>query len=330
MTRPLRFGILGAAKIAPGALILPARLGPEATVDLVAARDVERAREFAQKHDIPRVAADYAAVIADPDIDVVYNPLPMNLHMYWTIEALRAGKHVLCEKPFAANAVEAERMVAVAAETGRLLVEAFHYRYHPLFERVLEIVQSGQLGTLRHMEGVFKVAIKDRNDLRHRYDTAGGATMDLGCYPLHWMRQVAGSEPEVVAAKAEEGARHVDLTMQADLVFPGGLTGHMETSMADHEPFLTTLRVVGDKGTLFVLNPLAPHNGHELKLETAAGVRTEKVEGFTTYRHQLVAFVDAVHSQRPLVTMGADSIANMRLIDSVYRAAGLPARGTPV
>lgn len=330
MTRPLRFGILGAAKIAPGALIKPARLGSEATVEVVAARDIERARQFAAEHGIPRIAADYAAVIADPEIDVVYNPLPMNLHMHWTIEALRAGKDVLCEKPFASNALEAERMVEVAAQTGRVLVEAFHYRYHPLFERVLAIVRSGQLGTLRHMNAVFKVAIKDKSDLRHRFDTSGGATMDLGCYPLHWMRQVAGSEPRVVAAKAEEGARYVDLTMQADLVFKGDLTGHMETSMADHEAFATSLRVEGDKGTLLVTNPLAPHNGHELRLELGSVVTTEKVEGLTTYRHQLLAFVDAVHNKRLLPTMGADSIANMRLIDSVYRAAGMPPRGTPV
>jgi predicted dehydrogenase len=328
MTRALRFGILGAAKIAPKALIQPAQEGPEATVDVVAARDPERASRFASEHGISRVARDYAAVIADPDVDVVYNPLPMHLHAEWTIEALRAGKDVLCEKPFAANAVEAERMVRVASETGRLLVEAFHYRYHPLFARVLEIVRSGQLGTLQHMEGGFKVAIKDRTDLRHRYDTAGGATMDLGCYPLHWMRMVAGAEPRVLTARADQGARYVDVTMRADLAFPGGLTGHMVTSMADHETFNTYLRVEGENGTLLVTNPLAPHNGHDLELVVDGKKTNEKVDGFTTYRHQLLAFVDAVRTGKKLPTMGDDSINNMKLIDSVYRAAGLPVRGT--
>ncbi len=328
MTRPLRFGILGAAKIAPGALIEPARLGPEATVDVVAARDPERAQRFAQEHGIPRVARDYAEVIADPDIDVVYNPLPMHLHAEWTIAALRAGKDVLCEKPFAANAAEAERMVQVATETGRVLVEAFHYRYHPLFERVLDIVRSGQLGTLQHMEASFKVAIKDRTDLRHRYDTAGGATMDLGCYPLHWMRQVANAEPRVLSARAEQGARYVDVSMQAELSFPGGLTGHMATSMADHEAFSTQLRVEGEHGSLLVTNPLAPHRGHDLELSIDGTTTHEAVEGSTTYRHQLLAFVDAVSTGKKLPTMGQDSIGNMRLIDAVYRAAGLPVRGT--
>jgi predicted dehydrogenase len=310
-------------------LVQPAKLGAEATVDVVAARDPERARRYAAEQGIPRVARDYAEVIADPEIDAIYNPLPMNLHEYWTIQALRAGKHVLCEKPFAANAREAERMVQVAEETGLLLVEAFHYRYHPLFDRILNIVQSGQLGSIRHMEGVFKVAIKDKTDLRHRYDTAGGATMDLGCYPLHWMRTVAGTEPRVLSARAEQGAANVDVVMQAELAFPGGVTAHMLTSMADHEKFNTSLRVEGEHGTLIVQNPLAPHSGHELRLQQRGEDHVEKVEGTgTTYRYQLVAFVDAVRTGKKLPTMGADSIHNMRLIDAVYRAAGLPVRGT--
>jgi predicted dehydrogenase len=327
MHRPLRFGVLGAAKIAPGALVQPARLGPEVSVDVVAARDPERARRFAAEQGIPRVARDYAEVVHDPEIDVIYNPLPMHLHEHWTIEALRAGKHVLCEKPFAANAAEAERMVRAAEQTGLLLVEAFHYRYHPLFERILGIVQSGQLGPLRHMEGVFKIAIKDRNDLRQRYETAGGATMDLGCYPLHWMRQIAGTEPRVLSARAEQGAADVDVVMQAELAFPGGITGHMLTSMADHEKYHSSLRVEGQLGTLIVQNPLAPHSGHELRLQQRGEDHVEQVEGQTTYRHQLLAFVDAVRTGKKLPTMGADSIHNMRLIDAVYRAAGLPVRG---
>ncbi len=328
MNEKLRFGILGAAKIAPAALIEPARLGSEASVDVVAARDPERARRFAVEHGIPRVAKDYRELVEDPNLDVIYNPLPMHLHETWTIAALRAGKDVLCEKPFAANAAEAERMVQIAAETGRLLVEAFHYRYHPLFERVLGIVRSGVLGRLRHMDAGFKVAIADRNDLRHRYDTAGGATMDLGCYPLHWMRQVAGAEPSVIRARADQGAAHVDVTMNAELSFPGGLTGQMVTSMADHEKFATWLRVEGEQGTLHVQNPLAPHKGHQLELTLNGQTKSEQVQGESTYRHQLLAFCRAVHTREPLPTMAADSIANMRLIDAVYRAAGLPVRGT--
>ena len=327
MTRPLRFGILGAAKIAPRALIEPARLGPEAEVVAIAARDQPRARAFAEEHLIGRVLPDYASLVTDPDVDVVYNPLPMHLHADWSIRALRAGKHVLCEKPFAANATEAELMVAASDETGLVLAEAFHYRYHPLFERVLSVVRSGALGRLRRLEGVFKVAITDRSDLRHRYDTAGGATMDLGCYPLHWLRSIVGTEPEVVSARAREGAPNVDVVMEAELRFPGGIEARMLTSMEDHEEYLTTLSIEGDSGRLFVVNPLAPHSGHEFRLSLGNQEISEQIHRDTTYRHQLVAFCQAVHGQRTLPTMGRDSIDNMRLIDAVYRAAGLPRRG---
>jgi predicted dehydrogenase len=321
--------VLGAAKIAPRALIEPVKLGSEAEVVAVAARDRERARRFAAEHGIPRVAESYQDVIRDLEVDVVYNPLPMSLHAEWTIAALRAGKDVLCEKPFAANAKQAEEMVRAAAETGRFLVEAFHYRYHPLFARILEVVRSGRLGKLESMDAKFVVAIKDRNDLRHRYETAGGATMDLGCYPLHWMRQITGEEPKVLSARAEQGARHVDVTMEAELLFPSGVRGKMLTSMADHWSYSTTLEVVGERGRLHAKNPLAPHGGHELTLEIDGERTSEQVDagGPTTFRHQLVAFVKAHQSHAALPTMGQDSINNMRLIDAVYLAAGLPVRG---
>jgi predicted dehydrogenase len=330
MAQPVRFGILGAAKIAPKALILPAQQGAEATVVSVAARDHERARRFATEYGIPKVLDSYAAVVADPDVDAIYNPLPMNAHAEWTLAALAQGKHVLCEKPFASNAAEAVQMVQAARERGLFLVEAFHYRYHPLFERVLSLVRSGALGRLRRLEGTFRVAIKDKNDLRHRFDTAGGALMDLGCYPMHWMRQVAGAEPEVLWARAEQGNPNVDVVMEAMLEFPGGLPGHLLTSMADHEPFSNTLTVEGERGRLFVRNPLAPHMDHDLTIDLGGEKTVERIpgNGDTTYRYQLVAFVRALHGDRQLPTMGDDSIANMRAIDAVYRKAGLPLRGT--
>ena len=135
-TTPLRFGILGAARIAPMALIQPARRVPEAQVVAIAARDGAKARAFAAKHGIPRVHESYDALLADPELDAIYNPLPNGLHCEWTIRALRAGKHVLCEKPIASNASEAQQMADAARETGRVLVEAFHWRYHPLAKRV--------------------------------------------------------------------------------------------------------------------------------------------------------------------------------------------------
>lgn len=304
-------------------------LPAQARMTAICGRDPVKVAEAAATLGWQEHTTDWRSLIARDDIDLIDVCTPGDSHAEIAIAALSAGKHVLCEKPFAANAQEAEQMVRVAEETGLLLVEAFHYRYHPLFERVLSIVQSGQLGTIRHMEGVFKVAIKDKTDLRHRFDTAGGATMDLGCYPLHWMRTVAGTEPRVLSARAEQGEPDVDVVMQAELAFPGGITAHMLTSMADHEKFNTSLRVEGQNGTLLVQNPLAPHNGHELRLQRGGEDHLEKVEGQgSTYWYQLRAFTDAVRTGKKLPTMGADSVHNMRLIDAVYRAAGLPVRGT--
>src|SRR6478609_3068823 len=148
----VRIGILGAARSAPAAVIKPARNVSEAEIGAVAARDPSRADAFASKHGIPNVRASYEALVADPDIDAIYNPLPNGLHAEWTIAALEAGKHVLCEKPFTANTKEAQAVAAVATRSGRVVMEAFHYRYHPLAERMREIVESDELGAIRRVE----------------------------------------------------------------------------------------------------------------------------------------------------------------------------------
>ena len=145
----------------------------------------------------------YAALIADPDIDAIYNPLPNGLHAEWTIAALEAGKHVLCEKPFTANAKEAEDVAAVATRTGLVVMEAFHYRYHPLAQRMREIVDSGELGTIRRVETALCFPLPKFSDIRYQYDLAGGATMDVGTYTVHMARLLGREEPEVVSAEAE-------------------------------------------------------------------------------------------------------------------------------
>src|SRR6266481_9986963 len=221
--RPLRFGILGAARIAPEALIKPAQKSADAEVVAIAARDPARAREFADAHKIPRVHATYEDLVADPELDVIYNPLPNSLHCEWTIAALRAGKHVLCEKPLASNAIEAAKMAKVATETGMILGEAFHYRYHPLAVRVREIIDSGRLGRLSRVEGNFSVPIPETN-IRFDWNLAGGATMDLGCYPLHMIGYFSGLTPRVIRARAETGPKNIDIAMDADLELAGGAT----------------------------------------------------------------------------------------------------------
>jgi predicted dehydrogenase len=325
--RPIRFGILGAAKIAPSALVAPAAKMPEVEVVAIAARDRARARAFAKAHRIPRVLDTYAALIADADIDVIYNPLPNSLHCEWSIRTLRAGKHVLCEKPLASNAEEAARMAQVADETGLVLGEAFHYYYHPLAARIRELIHRGAIGRLTHAEANFSVPIPP-NNIRFDWNLAGGATMDLGCYPLHMIRHFTGATPRVVAARAQVGPPNIDLAMEADLELAPDVTGKMTCSMAADAKIGASFLARGENGELHATNPIAPYRGHELTITTRDGTTTDMVPGDTTFDYQLRAFVAAMRGDRlAFPTDARDGVIGMRLIDEVYRAAGLPPRG---
>jgi predicted dehydrogenase len=325
---PLRFGILGAARIAPMALIRPARSVAEAHVVAVAARDGAKARAFANKHGIPRVHDSYDALLADPELDAIYNPLPNGLHCEWTIKALRAGKHVLCEKPIASNAVEAQQMADAARETGRVLVEAFHWRYHPLATRVKEIVASGAIGAPRHYEAAlaFPIGLM-RNDIRWRWDLAGGAMMDAGCYTVSMLRHMAEAEPEVVGANALSWSPQVDRRMEARYRFADGRSAATLCSMWSRTLLKISLRIEGERGEVRVFNPIAPHLYNRVTLRTPTGTSSERVAGEATYTCQLRAFVEHVRNGTPVPTGPDDAVANMRVIDAVYRAAGLKVRG---
>jgi len=321
---PLRFGILGAARIAPMALVAPARRVAEAEVVAIAARDPARAGRFAARHGIPRTHVSYEALLGDPEIDAVYVPLPNALHCRWTIAALEAGKHVLCEKPFAASVAEAEEMAAAATRTGRVLVEAFHYRYHALFARLRAILDAGEIGTVRRLEAHLCFPLVLPNDIRYRADLAGGALMDAGCYPLHLVRHLAGAEPDVVAARAGWTRGGVDRWMEAELRFPGGRTARITCSLFSAWLIRASARIDGSAGHISVLNPIAPQYFHRLRAVTPAGTRTERVAGPSTYEAQLRAFVSAVRDGTPVPTGPADAIANMRAIERIYAAAGRP------
>jgi len=202
----VRFGILGAARIAPVAMVKPAAEETEAEVTAVAARDLERARRFAAKHKIPAAYGSYAQLLANPSIDAVYIAVPNGLHGRWTKAALTAGKHVLCEKPFAANAEEAASVAEAARRSGLVVMEAFHYRYHALTRRMLEILSSGELGGIIKMEAWLCFPLVPANDIRWDYELAGGTLMDAGCYTIHLLRTLAGAEPEVSFATAKPAA----------------------------------------------------------------------------------------------------------------------------
>jgi predicted dehydrogenase len=323
---PLRIGTLGAARIAPLAIVKPAREVAGAELVAVAARDPEKAAKFARKHGIPRVHDTYDALLTDDEIDAVYNPLPNGLHGVWTMRALEAGKHVLCEKPLTANADEAEQVAAAAAATDLVVMEAFHYRYHPLAARMKEIVDSGELGRIRRLESWMCIPLPLFRDIRYNLDLAGGAVMDLGCYGIHQLRFLSGAEPTVTTARARLRSPQVDRWMQADFEWADGRTGRMTCALWSSTPLKVALRVTGDAGEMRVLNPARPQSFHRLTVRTKDGKRRERVKGDATYTYQLRAFVDAVHSGAPVLTPLADSVANMRIVDAVYRTAGLEPR----
>ncbi len=325
---PIRIGVLGAAAIVPSALTEPARVMPEVQIVALAARDPKRAEAFARKHHIPRVHQTYSDLLADPEIDAIYNPLPNSLHAEWTIRALKAGKHVLCEKPFASNVQEAQEMARVAQETGLVLSEAFAYRYHPLTSRVKEILASGELGKVQHIEAQFCFLLPSPKNIRFNYQLAGGALMDCGCYPVSLIRFLAEAEPRVETAQARLFAPQVDRRMSADLSFADGRTARLVCDMLSPRLFRSSLRVQGDSGTLRVTNPYHPHWFHWLSVHGRNGSHSEHVRGENVYALQLRAFVAAMRGERKLNTDPADAVNNMRVIDAIYEKAGLNKRGT--
>src|SRR5262249_19664365 len=289
--------------------------GAGVAVAAVAARDPARAAAFARRHGIPRVHPTYDALIADPDLDAVYIPLPNGLHAEWAIRALRAGKHVLCEKPLAANAAEAEAMTRAATESGRLLMEAAHSMYHPLAARLKSILGSGELGPGRQPQAYFCVPLLRPRDIRYSYDLAGGATMDLGCYTVQLLRFLAGAEPEVRTAHARLARPRVDRYMRAELQFPNGPSARIVCSFLSPALLWLRARVRGDTGELRVINPSLPSYFHLLTVRAAGGIRRERVPGESSYTHQLRAFAQAVRTGGPIPTDGANGAATLRVID---------------
>lgn len=324
------FGTLGAARITPRALLYPCMDEFGAAVVAVAARNRDRANSFAQWANIPNVLASYDELVTYEGIDAVYNPLPITAHREWTIAALEAGKHVLCEKSFSANAAEAEEMVDAARRAGRVVMDAFHYRYHPLFIRAREIVDTGELGEIERVEATFQVPGENiaADDIRKIFEVGGGVTMDIGCYAVSWIRHITGEEPTVVSAQAEVGAPNVDFMLKAEMSLPGGGTASALGDMRDGISFRADIHVRGSKGEMHVINPLVPQNGHRLVVRTGSEENVMTFDRRPTYGYQLDAFLKAIETGEEPLTGGDDAIRQMRVIDACYEAAGLPLRGT--
>lgn len=326
---PLRIGVLGAARITANALVTPARITGHRIV-AVAARDRARAEAWAAEHGAERVVDSYAELIADPEVEVVYNPLANGLHGPWNLAALAAGKHVLSEKPSASNAEEAAEVRAAAERSGAVFMEAFHYLFHPVTRRLHEIVASGEIGEVRHVDALVAIPAPPDTDPRWSLELAGGAVMDLGCYSLHALRALApwtGGAPKVVAARGGEraGAPGVDEWLDADVEFPGGATGVARCHMA-YDELEMSIRVTGSKGEVSAPNFVLPHLDDRVVVRTAAGERTEHLGTRSSYTYQLEAFAAHVREGAPLPLDAEDAVTSMELIDAAYRAAGFEPR----
>lgn len=326
----VRLGLIAASRIAVPAVVEPVGQVDGVELVAVAARDLGRARQSADEWGADRAYGSYAEVIADPDVDAVYVGTPASLHREWAIAAIDAGKHVLCEKPFAANADDARLIAAAAAASDVVVMEAFHWRYHPYARQIRDVLDSGVLGRIDRIEAVFDIPDGRiaRDDIRWNLPLGGGATMDLGCYPIQWVRFAAGADPDVVSADAVCPVEGVDGSLVAELRWPSGVTGSIGSSMiADGDHVVASLRVTGELGTMLATNPLAPQNGgSSITVDTSDGTEIHEVDGSATYLHQLIAFRDAIVAGAEFPTTADDGVRNMEIVDACYRAAGLDPR----
>ena len=336
-TQPLRIGLLGAARISGLSIVKPARATGTRLV-AVAARDETRARAFAEEHGVERALPSYDAVLADPDVEVVYNPLANGLHGPWNLRAIEAGKHVLTEKPSAANGEEARRIRDVVRLSRMTYMEAFHYPYHPLWHRITGLIEEGAIGELRHVDCSLSMPDPGQDDPRWRLDLAGGSTMDLGCYSLSailLLGAYAGGTPELTGGRVVEraGEPGVDAQLWVDLEYPSGATASGGSSMTKPTPGQDFhLTVTGSQGSIHVPQFILPHEDDRLILRRADGSETvEHLGARSSYTYQLEALTDAVRHGAALLTDADFAVEVMDLIDAAYRTVGLdPRESTPL
>jgi predicted dehydrogenase len=294
---------------------------PDAEIVAVAARRPGAAAAFAAEYGIETAVEHYDAVIEDERVDLVYIALAASDHARWTIAALDAGKHVLVEKPAATSAADATRMLA-AARTGRL-IEAFHYRHHPLFGQILTMVRSGRLGRVLSMTSEIRDTRPfDPRSILHDPAVGGGVLLHAGCYAVHWMRTLAASEPRVLDARAHRNPLGADETVEARLLFPGDVEGRLYASFGPEERQGNGLVIKGTLGTLRVDNLIAPHLGHSVTVSVQGEpTDTFTIAGRTSYDHQLEVLLDSLAAGARAGADRADIVGNASAIDAIYDAA---------
>jgi predicted dehydrogenase len=316
----LRWGLLSTASISR--LVLSSGAGDFAAV---ASRSPERARDYAREHGLERWHGSYEELLDDPEVDAVYVPLPNSMHVEWSIRALEAGKHVLCEKPMSRDPEDVERAFDTAERAGRVLAEAFMWRHHPQLQRARELIAQGAIGRLRLIRAAFSFVEDDPRDIRLQADLEGGGLMDVGCYCVSGCRALAGTEPERVYAEQVIGGNGVDVALAATLRFPGDVVATLDCGLS--YVARDELEAVGDQGSLFLDDPW---HGREAVIEVRRPDRsTERLETgpANSYALELADFEAAARGRRPPRYGRDDAVAQARTIAALYRSA---AEGRPV
>jgi xylose dehydrogenase (NAD/NADP) len=312
----VRFGILSTARI--NELVLAGERESELVeVAAVASRDQARAEEYAREHGIARAYAGYEELLADPDLDAVYISLPNSLHVEWSIRALEAGKHVLCEKPLSRRPDDVERAFDAADRTGLLLTEAFMYRHNPQTARLQELIASGAIGQLRAVRAAFSFTLSDPANIRLSSDLDGGALMDVGCYCVSGSRLVAG-EPERVFGVASTESR-VDVVFAGTMSFPGDVVGQFDCGLK--LPLRDELEAIGTEGSIFLDDPWHARKP-VLELRRDDSAEEIALEPVDSYRLELENLADAIEGRGELLLGREDALGQARTIDALYRSAG--------
>ncbi len=318
MEKILNWGLLSTAKI-NRALIKPLRASKRTRLLAVASRSISSAESYAREWKIPRAHGSYEALLADPEIDVIYNSLPNHLHAEWTIKALHAGKHVLCEKPFALTLGEADAMSQAARETGKVLAEAFMYRHHAQTIKVKEIVDSGVLGKLQLIKGAFTFTLTREGNYRWMEEMGGGSIWDVGCYPISYARMIVGAEPVEVFGWQVTGQGESDESFIGQMRFKDGI--HMQFDCGFKSPSRSYIEIIGTEATLNIPHPFKPGIKNEIHLTRNENIQTIKIKGDELYLGEVEDMCDAILNNQPPRISLTDSYGNINVILALLQSA---------
>lgn len=321
--RPVHWGVLSSANIGAKAVSPAIQASSNGILSAVGSRDPRHAADLYSYSPTTRIYGSYQEVLDDPEIEAVYIPLPNSLHAEWTINALEAGKHVLCEKPLAVTLEEAREMVEAARANDRLLMEAFMYRFHPQIEWVLERIRAGEVGQVRQVRASFAFDIRGRQDnIRIRPELAGGSLMDVGCYAVNLCRAVYEQPPVSVAARVHvEKVGGVDMAMNAILDFGEGRYGLIDSSF--EVPMRQSAEIIGDAGSITIPVPFTPRNMEGIVFAMKNGQMSErKFPIVDQYQLEVEHFADCIRTGREPARGLNETLENMATIEAIYEAAG--------